>query len=189
MAARALHANCPCTAPLSLHFGDDVPPGMLLCEMRFEFHFNGLTWLVTVNVHKARMRTSRGPVWALSASGFARKRYRRLPIKMSFIPTCCHGTQMHAQIENKYGQIWLARERPASFITYGREGVTIAPAYAQYVRARQPIKRDKRLLMTRSDRAVLRLIVMCLRRGHLPREMCDFVLGFLNMSDFAYISD
>ena len=189
MAARALHAGCPCTAPLGLYFGDHVPPGMFLCEMRFQFKFNGLTWLVTVNVYKACVRTSRGTVWALGASGFARKRYRRLPIKMSFIPTCSDGTQMHAQIEKKHGQIWFASERPASFITYGKNGVTIAPVYAQYVRARQPIQRGKRLLMTQHDRSVLLMVFMCMQRSKpaLPVEMREFVISFLNMAHLLYV--
>lgn len=188
MAARG-HTDCLCNRPLGLEWGDDVPLGIFLCELRFHFKFNGLTWFIEIDVCKVLRRTRRGYLWILCAAGIARKRYRRLPIHMCFIPTCEGGTRINARLGDKAFQTSVSADPPASFVAYGRKGVTITPVYAQHVRARQPIVRGKRLLMTQSDRAVLLLIVMCLRRGHLPREMRDFVLGFLNMSDFAYISD
>lgn len=183
------HTDCLCNRPLGLEWGEDVPRDIFLCELRFDFKFNGLTWSIVIDVCRVLRRTSRGYLWILCASGIARKRYRRLPIYMCFLPTCDGGTRINARVGEKAFQTSVTSDRPASFIAYGREGVTFTREYAQFVRARQRIQRGPRLLMTQSDRAVLFLIVVALRRRHLPAEMRDLVLGFLHMSDFPYISD
>lgn len=166
---------CPCVQPL------DAPMGLLLCVLRFHYKLNGLTWRIAVNVWRMRVRTNRGYLEGLCAAGVARKRYRRLPIRMSFVPTCDGGTRLSVQVGEKAIERWVTQDRPASFIAYGKQGVTIAPAYARYIRAKQPIVRGRPLLMTAHDRAVLCLILVCMRA--LPAEMRELVLSFFNMSD------
>lgn len=175
--------DCPCTRPLGL----DVPLGLLLCVMRFHYKVNGLTWYIEVYVWRMRVRTNRGYLEGLRAAGVARKRYRRLPIHMSFIPTCEGGTRMNVQVGEKPIETWVTQDRPAFFVAHGKEGVTITPAYAKCIRAKQPILRGTPLLMTAHDRAVLCLILACLRA--LPIEMREFVLSFLNMSDLLYVAN
>jgi len=102
-----------------------------------------------------------------------------------FIPTCDGGSELCFYLHDKREVRLTSSEPPMSFIFLGKSKIT--RAYAQHVRAQQPIKRGLRLLMTKLDRDVLLCALWCMRC--LPKEIREFVLGFLNMSHLPYVAD
>jgi len=179
-------SDCACLAPLCTSWGV-VPPNMRLFIMHVGMKINGLMWELKLALSSQCILSAQGVQHTLYASdenSYALARNRREKVCAFIIPRCNGGSHMCIRVGCRRDLNLLLGEPPAVFLHRKR---TMTRDYAEYIRARQQIKRGVRLLLTQQDREALLSMLMCMcyskRLPALPSEIREIALSFLNMSD------